>query len=225
MTNGATAGGEKKLPGWTITTLVLASVGLLCLLAIAVRSFGGLVPALSYLRGDRLILDAHSKSFGTIDGGQRQTVTFKLTNMTDRPIRLLGAMSSCTCVAADQLPTTAIARGATYDIHFSYRAKQRGAEVAESVRVFTDHPIYERVDLIIKGRVRQIPTPTAVVRPGAYKLLWNAWNVRETESIFSERRSAFQTGPISVTISGDPTTPRQPVEIPLTSPEFSFAGG
>ena len=71
---------------------------------LGVRRFGSIDAAFAYLSGDRLFVDATTQSFGTVDAGDVKTVAFRLTNLDDRDVEIVGAKASCSCVAATRLP-------------------------------------------------------------------------------------------------------------------------
>ncbi len=104
MTGTETAAPKKKALSWMGLTLILTNVGLLFIVLLALYSFGSFSAAMAYLRGDRLIADAYTQSVGIVGGGEQPAVFFKLTNMSNQAVEILGAKSSCTCLMMDQLP-------------------------------------------------------------------------------------------------------------------------
>ncbi len=67
--------------------------------------FGSLPIALAYLQGSRMIVDPATLPVGAGRAGEQQQVEVRVANLTDSPIRLLGASSSCGCTLIEgQLP-------------------------------------------------------------------------------------------------------------------------
>ncbi len=125
---------------WMALTLVLSNLGLGTLALVGWLEFGSTASALGYLRGDRHIPDAYSKSFGTAPAGQTRTVEFRLTNFTGHPVTVVGFKSSCTCASASKLPI-AIPPAATVPLQVDVRIKANQAlsfQISEDVRLYTD---------------------------------------------------------------------------------------
>jgi hypothetical protein len=143
---------QKKRLSWAALTLVFTGVGALFGLALALYCFGSLGSALAYLEGDRLIADSFSRSFGEVQPGERPTLTFELTNTSDRKITILGAKTLCTCVFAENLPLSVPARSRR-SINVAVKTDSRKGPIRESVYLFTDSPKQPQVELHVLGRV------------------------------------------------------------------------
>ncbi len=89
---------------WLAKVVICASIGLALIAAWGFWQFGSVSAGLARLRGDQLLLDAYSKSFGSLEGGRVGTVEFNLLNKASRPVTVLGARSRCTCAAVRDLP-------------------------------------------------------------------------------------------------------------------------
>jgi hypothetical protein len=133
-------------------TVIITNIGLLSIAAIALYSFGSFGSALAYLSGDRLIVDAYTRSVGVVSEGERHAVFFKLTNMSNQAIEILGATSSCTCLVVDQLPVVLPPHG-VFQLRIGIRTKPRSSRIDERVRLITDREGQRHLDLRINGRV------------------------------------------------------------------------
>jgi len=74
--------------------------GVSCLL------YGSPRAALARLRGDLLSVSPQYLDLGTGSEGQVLASAVEITNWTDRPVRLIGGTSDCSCVATKDLPHT-----------------------------------------------------------------------------------------------------------------------
>lgn len=128
---------------WMALTIILSNLGLGTLALAGWIEFGSISSALGYLRGDRLIPDAYSKSFGTTPAGQTRTVEFLLTSYLSHPVKIIGFKSSCTCASASELPIE-VPSSATVRLKVDVRPKTNqagsssGFPISESVRLYTD---------------------------------------------------------------------------------------
>ena len=143
---------KKRTLSWMALTLIITNIGLLFIAAFALYLFGSLGSALAYLSGERLIADAYTRSVGVVSQGEQHAVFFKLTNMSNQAVEILGANSSCTCLAADQLPVVLPPHG-VFRLRIRLRPKSRPGQIAERVTLITDREGQERLDLKISGRV------------------------------------------------------------------------
>lgn len=137
---------------WITMTAVAVCVGLIAALAAASATFGSIPSSFAYLRGDRLILRTATQSFGILEQGSKSFVTFELVNMTDRLVKLIGANSSCTCVVADDLPTS-IPAGARKNLRIQVflAADKEVGPINQTVTLYTDYPSQPSILLQING--------------------------------------------------------------------------
>jgi hypothetical protein len=138
---------------WIVLTGSLTGFCLVALSIWAWAKFGSVTAALAYFGGHRILAEAYSKSFGTIEPGFERTVSFEITNTTERPVNVVGVTSSCTCLRAVDLPILLAPRGGKQSIRFRYRAGLKPRQVLEKLRIFTDHPSHRWLDVTITGVV------------------------------------------------------------------------
>jgi Protein of unknown function (DUF1573) len=143
---------KKKALSWLALTMIIANVGLLSAAALALYFFGSLAPAVAYLRGDRLIADAYTRSLGTIRKGEERAAFFVLTNSSNRAVKILGSRASCTCLVVDELPVALPPHG-VFRLRIGLRPRVKPGQIAERVSLFTDREGEERLELKISGRV------------------------------------------------------------------------
>jgi len=127
---------RRSMP-WLATTAILVVVGFGLLFVVGLQRFGSTASALAYLRGDGLIPDEYTKSFGTASKSERPSVTFCIKNFSKQPIKILGGKSSCTCVIADGLPSVVLPNGETV-VRVSASRRGRLGQYSEQIRLLTN---------------------------------------------------------------------------------------
>jgi hypothetical protein len=73
---------------------------------VAVWIYGSPAAALARLRDEALTADPRYLDFGTGRAGMALDASVEVHNWTDRPVRVIGGTSDCTCVTTIGLPTT-----------------------------------------------------------------------------------------------------------------------
>ncbi len=147
-------GGAKSIP-WRGGLLIVAltSVFLALFAGFGWYRFGSFAHAKAYLRGERLLIDDRDRSFGDLPAGSTLTLHYAVTNLTGRPVRLLGAQPSCTCTVVDVMPMT-LAASETRSIPVTIDTSEGGKEtLAGTVDVFTDDPQFRTFRLAFAGRI------------------------------------------------------------------------
>lgn len=93
--------------------LATAAFGLLSVIAVfgmlaglAALRFGSPEAALAYFRGELVSVRPRLVEVGEGVPGEHLQATVELVNRTDRPIRVVGGTSDCSCVATENLPLT-----------------------------------------------------------------------------------------------------------------------
>jgi hypothetical protein len=115
-----------------------------------VARFGSLNQALAYASGQRLLVDRAAKSFTLGPGEGVGRVEFVLSNHFDRPIRVLGVRTSCTCTVAGDVPMT-IPAGGRRPLEVVVKVQPEARAVDESVVVLTDAPGRRGLALRVTG--------------------------------------------------------------------------
>ena len=140
---------RKRPMSWLATTIILVSIGFASLCVAGIRQFGSVSAALAYLRGDGLIPDVYTRSFGIVDKNERPTIEFSLTNYTEQPIKVVGSNSSCTCLVTSDLPMV-VPPHARSTLRVAARSRSRPGPYSERIHLLTETGVSELV-LIVRG--------------------------------------------------------------------------
>lgn len=125
---------------WLRVPLFLAAMGGVTVgIWLGGRFDSSLPAARAYLRGDVLFADDPDRALGEIPAGKRATVSFEVRNLLSRAVTVVGAETSCGCVATDELPLV-IQPGKRRAITFSVlpTAGDVGRPFEHIVRLFAD---------------------------------------------------------------------------------------
>ncbi len=116
---------QEKTYHWAIIAGVLIA-GVLGAGALVARGNTG-TKLLARWKGDQLLLQPAVLDFGEGIVGQKMTKQVVITNVTDKPIRLIGGTSGCSCTATEGLPVDVPANGqVTLDIHLTFKGTPGG---------------------------------------------------------------------------------------------------
>lgn len=126
---------ERRPMSWASMTLMMTTLGLAALVAYALVRFGSIRAGIGHLRGDCLVPDSYTKSFGAVSQGAEPTVTFALGNVSGAPITILGARCSCSCNLPPSLPIQVLPSETIYFKTRVLTKRQRGG-VAETIRLY-----------------------------------------------------------------------------------------
>jgi hypothetical protein len=108
--------------------------------------------ALAWLRGDTVTADGYL-DFGAGPVGEKLVATATVRNWTDRPVRLIGGTSDCSCTTTDDLPVTIPPGGeAAVPVTLKIPATNRG-QMTRTVMLRTDCPRRPVVKLRVGCRV------------------------------------------------------------------------
>lgn len=132
---------------------VLGTAAILGLLAgLAHVGFGSTQGALAYLRGERLSVSPQMVDMGLGQPGETRAASVQLTNWTDKPIRLIGGTSDCSCVATEDLPLT-IPPGEGRTIHVKMRLPAANGLFNRTAMLMTDDDQARTVLLRLTGQI------------------------------------------------------------------------
>ena len=104
-----------------------------------------------------IVFDSSRKSFGFINEGETASVSFRLTNRSGRPVRVVGCMAQCDCIVPDDLPF-AIGPGQAQDFRVSVRTVagqyQKPLEkLTQPITLYTTDVAQAEVRLTVEGTV------------------------------------------------------------------------
>lgn len=114
---------------------VFAILGLMA--GVATIAIGSPDAALAYLRGDRLSVVPRLVDVGEGYVGDRKEVVVTVRNWTDKPIRIVGGTSDCSCVVTNDLPLT-VPPGEAHPLTVKLAMKGNPGQFTRSARLFTD---------------------------------------------------------------------------------------
>jgi hypothetical protein len=134
-------------------TTGIAAAGILALLGVASLRYGSLPAAVAAIQGRAIVADATTKSLGDMIPDRPHLVDFTLTNLSSRPVRIVGVRSSCSCVLTEQRPPLVIESGRELKLRFSAVPQASPPEFLQEIRVYTDVPSQPAVALSVTGRV------------------------------------------------------------------------
>jgi len=114
--------------------------------------YGSPAAALARLRGDTLIAEPGYLDFGTVPAGERQQATLIVRNWSDRPVRLIGGTSDCSCTTLQDLPVT-IAPAERGMVTFALVPPAHAGHLVRTVLLRTDSPDQPQVRVRLGCRV------------------------------------------------------------------------
>jgi hypothetical protein len=91
--------------------LSTVAIGSLLLCGVGIWRFGSLAHARAYLQGYSVIPESSVIDLGHVESGTRVTGEIRLMNLSGQAVRIVGAESSCGCVAYEDLPIELPPRG------------------------------------------------------------------------------------------------------------------
>jgi hypothetical protein len=95
-----------RLPSGAAVIPVRVAAVLVVLTGVGSWLYGSPQAALARLRGDALTASADFLYLGSGSAGQELEAAIEVRNWTDRPVRLVGGTSDCSCVTTSDLPLT-----------------------------------------------------------------------------------------------------------------------
>jgi Protein of unknown function (DUF1573) len=157
---------ERTKPRWTswfFALIVFLTINVILLVGFARIRFGSLGTALKYARGEVLIADSATKSFGVGNLPKSVEVPFLLTNYGSEPVRLLGFKATCNCTTPDSLPLVIKSNESKrFNIHVRTVVLPDRRPYTVKVTLFTSAPSQRETRLRITGMlVKETNSPRA----------------------------------------------------------------
>lgn len=134
------------------TQFVLAVIAVSLILGWGLRCFGSIGATFAVLSGERFVVDAQMKSFGTAIAGEERRLRFQVSNLAATPVRLLGAKSKCACVLVNNLPVT-VPPNSSRRLDVRARTADKRGHFEEDIVIFTDSPERIKLRLRVTGLV------------------------------------------------------------------------
>src|SRR5262249_10310936 len=113
--------------------------------------------ALARLRGEAITIEPVVSDVGDGEAGLQRKFTIRLRNHTDRPVRLYGGTTSCSCIATDDLPIS-LPRGGTETIDVQVRFVGGTGQFRHRFVLLSDDAVQPTIVAYFSGRVAE-PRP------------------------------------------------------------------
>jgi hypothetical protein len=131
--------------------IILIVAGVLSWCALNFSSPGD---AVLYLKGARLIIEPATVSLGQGRAGEELAGTFTARNLSSKPIMIMGASTTCDCVATEGLPVSIRARGSRVlrpRLHLEGKPPQH---IVQEITYLTSSPREPAIRVRIKAEIR-----------------------------------------------------------------------
>lgn len=135
--------GASRTEGWlrsfarAVTPVVLLATLLLAITGLyEIRRIDSII---SWLQGERIVVDHAFKTVLVHRPSGQAVVDYRLTNISDHPVMLAGAATSCSCTTVEGLPTVLESKQSrTLSARIS--ADEMDDELIGAIQIFTDEP-------------------------------------------------------------------------------------
>jgi hypothetical protein len=114
--------------------------------------YGSPGAALARLRGDVLTVNPGYLDFGPLPAGEARELSVEVGNWSDRPVRLIGGTSDCSCTTLSDLPVT-IPSGGREVVTIRLVPPSGAGHLTRTVMLRTDHPDQPQVRVRLGCRV------------------------------------------------------------------------
>jgi hypothetical protein len=126
-------------------------------IAWAIINFGSLYYAWLYAGGVRVTIDPPTVTVPDGKVGEARDAVFVIRNLSNRPVKILGVTTSCTCITTDALPLLINAMGSK-ELHATLRlTKSPTGRTEQNLTYHTDHPAAPALTVKARGRVEIEP--------------------------------------------------------------------
>lgn len=123
-------------------------------LVVLILLFGSISAAMTFFSGQRLVVDSSSKFGGSVAHGDSVDVIFELRNLSRQSVRVIGAKSSCNCLAVLDLPI-AIGIGESKDLRLRLFGNNSNSLQSETVALVFDD-VLQNQSLIATALVTKV---------------------------------------------------------------------
>ncbi len=124
------------------------------LVAIAYWYFGSLVPAVAYVRGDRLLIYPTEISLGETHPGRDYKLQLRVWNFTGGPVKLLGAASTCACLTNESFPVL-INERQSRALGVQVFVPRKSGNLDATAIYFTDWSVKPKFSFRVNGQITQ----------------------------------------------------------------------
>lgn len=155
-------GGPPKHPHWLrslLATGILALLGAATMASVAVYRFGSARNALSFVRGERVLIQSSVHAMGSVAVGEKRLIRYELTNLTSRTVNVVGSQAPCSCTTVRRMPAVLPrARAETIELEYSPTSEQAGQNYTGELKVFLDDIYIRQVDMKFTAKVTDDPS-------------------------------------------------------------------
>jgi hypothetical protein len=145
---------RRRVPtGWLLACLGGGGLLIAAVLAWGYWQFGSLANTLAYLNGERLLVDPSTPSFGTAKRGEERDLHVTIRNLTGQQVKILGARSTCGCMAMVEKFPVVIADGGHQEltIHVVLTVKEDVFE--KRIDFYTDDGSNPVIAVTVRGTI------------------------------------------------------------------------
>lgn len=137
----------------------LALLGAAIMASFAVYRFGSVGNALLFVRGDRVLIRSRVHTLGTVPVGEKRFIRYELTNLTGRPVNVVGHQAPCSCTTVLKLPAVLPhARAETIELEYCPTPEQAGSSYTGELKVFLDDTYVRQLDMRFTAKVTVVPS-------------------------------------------------------------------
>src|SRR5262249_55415249 len=122
------------------------------LVGVAINRFGSVENALAYLNGQRVFSRPSVVDLGTGRAGELVERSVEIFNQTDRPLRVVGGTSDCSCLTTSDLPVT-IPAGESRTVAVKVKLPPGEGVFQRRVQFWTDADGLQPVHFGLTGRI------------------------------------------------------------------------
>ncbi|RUL88082.1 hypothetical protein [Tautonia sociabilis] len=141
-----------------IGTAILALLSMATMASVAAYRFGSVGNALSFVRGERVLIESNAYALGSMPVGERRLIRYRLTNLTGRPVNVVGSQAPCSCTTLRRMPTVLPhARAEVIELEYSPIPVQAGRNYTGELKVFLDDMYLRQIELKFTAKVTAEP--------------------------------------------------------------------
>lgn len=107
---------------------------------------------LDYIAGKRIVVKDQIQNMGSIPAGVVKPLSFHVSNLTDKSVRVVGARATCGCIEVKNLPRE-ILQSDTEEIEVLVETPASPGPISGKVILLTDSPLHPTAVLQYSGIV------------------------------------------------------------------------
>jgi hypothetical protein len=139
--------------GWILACLGGGGLLIAAVIAWGYWQFGSLSCTLAYLNGERMLVDPGMLSFGTARVGEDRDLHVTIRNQTGKDVKILGARSTCGCIAAVEKFPLSIVDGARQELTVHVWFTDKDSAFEKRVDYYTDAESNPVIAVAVRGTI------------------------------------------------------------------------